>query len=945
LTAVANISFRPATHKNPTISPPPLVSHQSHVGYLTSSSPLIKTTITSDAPSNLHLDNNDPEFQTPQYHKSNTFSASATSSTPSLNLAPQHAATMDPSDGGRSLRAATDGSRSRGVSPGAKIKDVFAIGSKKKNTSPPKSPDRASVVSESNGNGIGAFFSKEKRGSVHVGRNKALDTSQLPHIKSPTTSVSDLPAIITTPNTPTSASLETPETLVTPPTPTDQRIEPPSSPSLRTKGPNPAGTNANTVTSASGNMISHRRVRSDSGVHAPSKLSSAMSAPLTPMAEETRSPAVQGSPGSSGGFFSSVFSAAQNAANQFSDTIAGKEPRARSSTQTTQGDGLDESDTATTTIVDTEDPPVGEEKKLAVDTLGTGDLSLSHLGIGTDNSSTTSLTNGASEKRGAAVQREEAAARAENASAARAVSQAYSEKAIEETISTPVAEDVVPGVRPRSTYESSIVTGDKTPPNGSINESEATFRRSGSVRSRVGTIAKRHRNSSSATGGTIAAAIAAGNSALANPGASSGTPKITGFAVASKKRNRDFHNLFRSVPEDDYLIEDYSCALQRDIILAGRIYVSEGHICFSSNILGWVTTLIINFDEIVSVEKENTAMVFPNAIAIQTLHARHTFRSLLSREATYDLLIGIWKINHPSLKSSLNGVRLDQGGTGDKTEKLDLTGSDENSDATGEGDDEVYDEDEEEDEGTGSFTEVPEGSAAGSEAVAEQTQSVGRKASNLGVAVGAAAGGVPTPSDAKAGEKAAAASAASVDFPGPATHSPTECGDGDTHYDKFLKDDIVPAPLGKVYSMVFGPASGGFMAKWLLDEMKCTDLQMEDDKKGLSEENRVRTFSYIKPLYASIGPKSTKCVVTETLDFIDLEKSVSVTASTQTPDVPSGNVFATKTRFCFMWAPGNATRIIMNFNIEWTGKSWLKGDSYLIPQLRVSLLINTLRTH
>ncbi|RJE16664.1 GRAM domain protein, partial [Aspergillus sclerotialis] len=62
-------------------------------------------------------------------------------------------------------------------------------------------------------------------------------------------------------------------------------------------------------------------------------------------------------------------------------------------------------------------------------------------------------------------------------------------------------------------------------------------------------------------------------------------PRLTGFAVASKKRNRDFHQLFRSVPEDDYLIEDYSCALQREIILAGRIYVSEGHICFSSNIL------------------------------------------------------------------------------------------------------------------------------------------------------------------------------------------------------------------------------------------------------------------------------------------------------------------------------------------------------------------------
>ncbi len=917
---------------------PATISHPSHIGYLTSSSPLIKTTPIVEGPSNLDLDLDSPNFQSPQYQKSNTLPT--TTSTPSLtsSLAPQHAATMDTRDGGRTLSTA-DGNRSRGVSPGARVKEVFAIGSKKNNSSPPKSPDRSSLKSLGNGGALGTLFNKGKRGSMNLGRSskasestQSIDTSP----RSPNDSTRDLSTIVTTPNTPISAGLEAPETHVTPPTPTDQRQEPPGSPSLGTKAAISSGTNANTITSPSGNMISHRRVRSDPATQAPSKLSSVMSAPLTPMTEETktlgaRSPSASSGPGAAG-FFSSVFAAAQNAANQLSDTIANNnQTRSRSSTQNTGAEVVSDVDGSTAVIGESEDAPMGEEKKLAVDTLGTGDLSLSHLGIADSPgaNSITSLSNGVQEKTSLA-HREEAAARAEDVSAARAVSQAYTEKPSSENISTPVAEDVVPGPRPRSTHESSIMTGDKTPPNGSLYEGDHGLRRSGSVRSRVGTIAKRHRNSSSATGGTIGAAIAAGNAALANPAPSGGTHKLTGFAVATKKRNRDFHQLFRSVPEDDYLIEDYSCALQRDIILAGRMYVSEGHICFSSNILGWVTTLIINYDEIVSIEKESTAMVFPNAIAIQTLHARHTFRSLLSREATYDLLIGIWKINHPSLKSSLNGVRLDQGGTGDKTEKADPTGSDENSDVTEDEEEDIYDEDEEEDEETGSFTEVPEGSIVGSDiAPDQQSKAVARKASAMGVAAGAAAGGVPTPSEAKAGEKAAAASAASVDFPGPATHAPTECGDSDTHFDKFLKDEVIPAPLGKVFSMVFGTASGGFMAKWLLDEVKVTDLQLEDDKKGLSEDNKVRNFSYIKPLYASIGPKSTKCVVTETLDFLDLERCVSVTQSTQTPDVPSGNVFATKTRCCLMWAPGNSTRVLMNFTIEWTGKSWLKGKKML----------------
>jgi hypothetical protein len=33
---------------------------------------------------------------------------------------------------------------------------------------------------------------------------------------------------------------------------------------------------------------------------------------------------------------------------------------------------------------------------------------------------------------------------------------------------------------------------------------------------------------------------------------------VTGFAVASNKRNADFHELFRTIPEGDYLIEGAS---------------------------------------------------------------------------------------------------------------------------------------------------------------------------------------------------------------------------------------------------------------------------------------------------------------------------------------------------------------------------------------------------
>lgn len=40
--------------------------------------------------------------------------------------------------------------------------------------------------------------------------------------------------------------------------------------------------------------------------------------------------------------------------------------------------------------------------------------------------------------------------------------------------------------------------------------------------------------------------------------------QITGFAVASSKRNADFHGMFQSVPEDDYLIEGECMRMYRE---------------------------------------------------------------------------------------------------------------------------------------------------------------------------------------------------------------------------------------------------------------------------------------------------------------------------------------------------------------------------------------------
>lgn len=837
------------------------------------------------------------------------------------------------------LDAPVDNAKRRGVSPGRRLKDAFTPSQDQKSVT--SSPERTSAKSTGGKEGRSLFGDRGRKNSLSAKRAAKAAESPTPPVPKPiridNVTPTKAPATDAGPRTPPAESGPAPATTVTPPTPTEVSQVVTSEVTASPEAvQSPENLPPDIVVSPSGNTTSHRRARSASAANQPSKLSNPVS--LDAAVEEAKASAPKTPSALQTGFFSSMFSAAQNAISISLNAQA----RIRSATQPAPAhtekltvDGTADEDAQSGGRNSSEG-----KKELAVDTLGMGDLNLSHFETDAAPGGVVTTKDGIvitrpdaaieSRKNMTALQRDELAARNEDMRVAQAISMAY-EKPAEVTSATP---PLAPGDGLEVCPSAAIArdgSGDQASANGSIFEGEtgAGSKRSESGRDRSSK--RRPRGSSGATGSS-AGATGASATAVGISGANTSAPRLTGFAVASKKRNRDFHQLFRSVPEDDYLIEDYSCALQREIILAGRIYISEGHICFSSNILGWVTTLVISFDEIVAIEKETTAMVFPNAIAIQTLHARHTFRSLLSRESTYDLMVNIWKINHPSLKSSVNGTRIDQG-TGDKTEKADdSAGSDESDE-----EDEVYDEDEEGD-AADSYMEAGDGSA-GSEK-AESIKPLSRKASGLvNNGNGPSSSSTNLAADTKGGDTAGAAGAdAAADFPGPATHPPTEFNDPSGRYEKVVKDEVIPAPLGKIYSLVFGPASGAFMSKFLVEDQKATELQFEDDKKGLTNENKTRQYSYIKPLNGSIGPKQTKCISTETLDFFDLEKAVLVTLSTQTPDVPSGNVFCIKTKYLFTWAPGNATRFFMSCTIEWSGKSWIKGKLILYSQAKGNLL-------
>ncbi|XP_039754625.1 protein Aster-B-like isoform X2 [Pararge aegeria] len=110
-----------------------------------------------------------------------------------------------------------------------------------------------------------------------------------------------------------------------------------------------------------------------------------------------------------------------------------------------------------------------------------------------------------------------------------------------------------------------------------------------------------------------------------------------------KSKCEDFRRLFKELPDDERLIVDYSCALQRDILAHGRLYASQNYLCFYANIFGWETNLMLQWKDVTAITKEKTALVIPNAILVCTVSEKSFLTSFSGRDKAYLMLFRIWQ--------------------------------------------------------------------------------------------------------------------------------------------------------------------------------------------------------------------------------------------------------------------------------------------------------------
>ncbi|XP_035610726.1 protein Aster-C-like isoform X1 [Oncorhynchus keta] len=113
-------------------------------------------------------------------------------------------------------------------------------------------------------------------------------------------------------------------------------------------------------------------------------------------------------------------------------------------------------------------------------------------------------------------------------------------------------------------------------------------------------------------------------------------------APTYKQRVEEFRKLFRELPESERLIVDYTCALQRDILLQGRLYLSENWLCFYSNVF-WGTKIVLTLRDIKAMYREKTARLIPNAIQICTDSEKLFFTSFSAREKSYQGVFRMWQ--------------------------------------------------------------------------------------------------------------------------------------------------------------------------------------------------------------------------------------------------------------------------------------------------------------
>ncbi|XP_068456185.1 GRAM domain-containing protein 2B-like [Clinocottus analis] len=118
----------------------------------------------------------------------------------------------------------------------------------------------------------------------------------------------------------------------------------------------------------------------------------------------------------------------------------------------------------------------------------------------------------------------------------------------------------------------------------------------------------------------------------------------------SLKHNKTFQKLFQEIPVEEKLTHTFTCALQKEVLYHGKLFVSENYVCFHSSVLLKDTKVVIPASSVQSVKKHNSTL---SMLSIQNADGeKHTFVSLRNRDLCYKLLHTV--CSHAQRRASVN---------------------------------------------------------------------------------------------------------------------------------------------------------------------------------------------------------------------------------------------------------------------------------------------------
>ncbi|XP_044761554.1 protein Aster-B-like [Coccinella septempunctata] len=350
------------------------------------------------------------------------------------------------------------------------------------------------------------------------------------------------------------------------------------------------------------------------------------------------------------------------------------------------------------------------------------------------------------------------------------------------------------------------------------------------------------------------------------------------FYPTYKSRSEDFKRIFKEVPDDERLLVDYSCAVQKEILVHGRLYVTQNYLCFYANIFGWETNIVLKWKNVTAITKEKTAIVIPNAILISTNSDKYFFTSFVARDKVYLMLFRVWQNAlmdrqmtnkemwqwvHQSYGAELGLTSDDEDYIAPDTEEMKTTKSSSESFLEGNISPDNY---------NNSKNTVAEGTKNGS----NKNNSTNSKKST------------------EAQDSTEDSEFSDLDIPAECDIQDTSCTC--THEGRQILNEILPINVDQLFTLLFTSS------KFYLDfhaSRKTTDLVQTPWAAEPKDNTKIRKVNQTVNLTQAIGPKTSQ--VSETQTMLQCSKPgflYSINSESISGGVPYGDSFVILVHYC-----------------------------------------------